>query len=78
MIAYRERIGWRSGGRLICCRAECTFIVLPGPIARWADATSIAGLDSVMLFPDPGTKDDADLVVRVGAIVESMTAVSAS
>lgn len=74
MITYRERVGWRVRGRLIRCTPACTFVILPGPTARWTDVMSTSGVDSVLLFPDPGTPEDLDFTEGVGAIIESMQA----
>lgn len=72
MITYRERIGWRAGGRLIRCLPACTFIILPGPPSRWEAMTSLVGVDSVFIFPDPGAADDLDATTRVAGLVEAM------
>lgn len=70
LVTYRERIGWRTGGRLIRCRPACTFIVLPGPSSPWEG--TMAGVDSVLLFPDPGVADDIDMATRAGGLLEAM------
>lgn len=72
LIMYRERVGWRVGGRLIRCSAASTFIVLPGPSSRWEGM--LVGVDSVLLLPDPGVTDDCDLAARVDGLLQAMLA----
>lgn len=72
LITYRERIGWRAGGRLIRCPPACTFIILPGPSSRWEGTANHPGVDSVLIFPDPSAADDIEVTARVRALVETM------
>lgn len=79
LITYRERIGWRAGGRLLRCLPACTFMILPGPASRWQDVGALQEADCVALCPDPAVALDSDLEQRLEGLLDAMrSAASAS
>lgn len=70
MIVYRDRIAWRIDGRVIRCAVTGTFVMLPGPVTRWARALRGKAIDSIVVFPAPGPQPDTEVMARVAALVE--------